>query len=100
MQTSRRNFLGLSATAAGATLSAKTIFLDPDPLWAMPQTVAPSDRVRFGMVGIGMQGSNLLPASIQLPGVECAAACDLYDGRHTLSRELTNSPTLPVTGQG
>ncbi len=97
MQTSRRSFLGLTATAAGATLAAKTLFLDPDPLWALTQAVAPSDRVRFGMVGIGMQGSNLLPSSIQLPGVECAAACDLYDGRHTLSRELTNSPTLPVT---
>ena len=94
---SRRNFLGLSATAAGATLAAKTIFLDPEPLWAMPQTVAPSDRVRFGMIGIGMQGSGLMSTSITLPGVECAAACDLYDGRHTLSREIANSPTLPVT---
>jgi predicted dehydrogenase len=97
MQTSRRNFLGLTATAAGGTLAAKTIFLDPDPLWAMPQTVAPSDRVRFGMIGIGMQGTGLMGTSIQLPGIECAAACDLYDGRHTLSREIANSPTLPVT---
>ena len=93
---SRRNFLGLSA-AAGATLAAKTVLLDPDPLWAMPQAVAPSDRVRFGMIGIGMQGSSLLGTSVSLPGVECAAACDLYDGRHTLSREITNSATLPVT---
>src|SRR5438045_5865953 len=94
---SRRNFLGLTATAAGATLAAKTIVLDPDPLWAIPQAVAPSDRVRFGMIGIGMQGSGLLGNSIALPGVECVAACDLYDGRHTLSREITNSPALPVT---
>jgi predicted dehydrogenase len=94
---SRRNFIGLSATAAGATLAAKTIFLDPDPLWAIPQAVAASDRVRFGMVGIGMQGSGLMGTAITLPGVECAAACDLYDGRHTLSREIANSPTLPVT---
>jgi predicted dehydrogenase len=94
---SRRNFLGLSATAAGATLAAKTIFLDPDPLWAIPQAVAPSDRVRFGMVGIGMQGSGLMATAITLPGVECVAACDLYDGRHTLSREIANSPALPVT---
>jgi predicted dehydrogenase len=93
---SRRNFLGLSA-AAGATVAAKTVLLDPDPLWAMPQAVAPSDRVRFGMIGIGMQGSSLLGTSVSLPGVECAAACDLYDGRHTLSREITNSATLPVT---
>jgi len=94
---SRRNFLGLSASTAAATVAAKTIFLDPTPGWAMPQSVAPSDRVRFGMIGIGMQGSGLLPNSIQLPGVECVAACDLYDGRHVLARELTNSPNLPVT---
>jgi predicted dehydrogenase len=49
------------------------------------------------MIGIGMQGSGLLGTSITLPGVECVAACDLYDGRHVLSREITNSPTLPVT---
>src|ERR1700751_2053999 len=94
---SRREFIGLGAAAAGASLGLKTILLDPDPLWAMPQSVAPSDRVRFGMIGIGMQGSGLLPSSIQLPGVECVAACDLYDGRHALARELTNSPNLPVT---
>jgi len=93
---SRRNFLGLSA-AAGAAVATKTVLLDPDPLWAMPQAVAPSDRVRFGIIGIGMQGSSLLGTSVSLPGVECAAACDLYDGRHTLSREITNSAALPVT---
>src|SRR5438874_6049136 len=93
---SRRKFLGLSAVAAGS-LATKTIWLDPDPLWALPQTVAPSDRVRFGMIGIGMQGSGLLTNSIELPGVECVAACDLYDGRHTLAKEITAKPNLPTT---
>ncbi|HEV2714422.1 MAG TPA: Gfo/Idh/MocA family oxidoreductase [Terriglobales bacterium] len=93
---SRRKFLGLSAVAAGS-LVTKTIWLDPDPLWAMPQAVAPSDRVRFGIVGIGMQGSGLLTNAIELPGVECVAACDLYDGRHTLSKEIVNNPSLPTT---
>ncbi len=55
------------------------------------------EHVRFGMIGIGMQGSNLLAESIELPGIECVAACDLYDGRHTLAREITNKPNLPVT---
>src|SRR5229473_7440674 len=91
---SRRRFLGLSAVAAGS-LVTKTIWLDPDPLWAMPQTMAPSDRVRFGMIGIGMQGSGLLANSIELPGVECVAACDLYDGRHTLAKEIVR-PNLPT----
>jgi predicted dehydrogenase len=93
---SRRRFLGLSAVAAGS-LATKTVWLDPDPLWALPQTVAPSDRVRFGIIGIGMQGSGLLANSIELPGVECVAACDLYDGRHTLSKEIVNNPSLPTT---
>ncbi len=65
---SRREFIGLSAAAAGASLGLKTIVLDPDPLWALPQTIAASDRVRFGMIGIGMQGSGLLSSSIELAG--------------------------------
>jgi predicted dehydrogenase len=94
---SRRDFISLTASAAGAAIASKAILLDPTPAWAMPQAVAPSDRVRFGIIGIGMQGNGLMANSIQLPGVECAAACDLYDGRHTLAREIANSTTLPVT---
>lgn len=94
---SRRQFLGISAAAAGASLAAKTILLDPEPLFASALPVSPSDRVRFGIIGIGMQGSGLLENAIELPGVECVKACDLYDGRHTLAREITNKPDLPAT---
>jgi predicted dehydrogenase len=93
---SRRRFLGISAAAAGASLATKTILLDPEPLLASWQTGAASDRVRFGMIGVGMQGSGLLAESIELPGVECAAACDLYDGRHTLAKEIVKG-SLPTT---
>jgi predicted dehydrogenase len=92
---SRRKFLGMSAAAAGASLAAKTILLDPEPLLA--STMAASDRLRFGMIGIGMQGNWLLRSAIELPAVECVKACDLYDGRHTLAREITANPNLPVT---
>jgi predicted dehydrogenase len=37
----------------------------------------------------------LLAESIRLPDVECAGACDLYDGRHTLAREIARAD-LPV----
>jgi predicted dehydrogenase len=94
---SRRTFMGISAAAAGASLSAQSRLLSAEPLWASALSVAPSDRVRFGMVGVGMQGSGLLAQSIELPGVECVAACDLYDGRHTLAREITGNAQLPVT---
>ena len=94
---SRREFLGTGMAAAGATLAAKTILLDPGPLFAASSPVAASDRVRVGIIGIGMQGNWLLSSAITLPGVECVSACDLYDGRHTLAREITNKPNLPVT---
>ena len=93
---SRREFLQTTAGATGAWLAARTVFLDPEPMWASQNPVPASDRVRFGIIGVGMQGSGLLAAAIQLPGVECAAACDLYDGRHTLAKEIV-SPTLTTT---
>jgi predicted dehydrogenase len=96
---SRRKFLGLGAVAAGASIASKplvgkTFMLEPDRFWASP---VPGEGVRFGMIGIGMQGSNLLADAISLPGIECVAACDLYDGRHTLAREITAKPNLPAT---
>ena len=84
---SRRAFLqGSAAAAAGGLLVSKTVMLEAHPF---PRAVAPSDRVRFGMIGIGMQGSGLLSGAITIPGVECVGAADLYDGRHTLAKEIT-----------
>jgi predicted dehydrogenase len=93
---SRREFLQSSATAAGALVASNAIFLEPDPAMASMAPVPASDRVRFGMIGVGMQGSALLDTSYHLPGVDCAASCDLYDGRNTLAREITRAD-LPVT---
>jgi predicted dehydrogenase len=82
----RRKFLKTSAGLLTATT-----------LEASPEQTAPSDRVRFGIIGIGMQGAGLLANCMTLPGVECVGAADLYDGRHTLAREITGNPSLPVT---
>jgi len=87
------------AGVAGAYAATRTVRIDSGAHeWATRsgQMTAPSDRVRFGMIGVGMQGSGLLGTSIQLPGVECAAACDLYDGRHALAREIAGA-NLPTT---
>jgi len=85
---SRRQFLHRTAGAAGALAASPAIFLEPEHIPLPLQTVAPSDRLRFGIIGVGMQGSGLLKEAIQLPGVECIAACDLYDGRHILAKEI------------
>jgi predicted dehydrogenase len=93
---SRREFLRRTAGATTAMAAAPGMFLKPEYIPSVLERVAPSDRVRFGMIGIGMQGSGLLTTSVQLPGIECVAACDLYDGRHLLAREIVGKP-IPVT---
>lgn len=93
---SRREFMQTGAAAAGAVVATNTIFLEGDRAMASTNPVPASDRVRFGMIGVGMQGSALLDVAHHLPGVECIQSCDLYDGRNTLARELTR-PDLPVT---
>jgi len=57
----------------------------------------PSARLRFGIIGVGMEGSGVLSTAITVPDVECAGAADLYDGRHVLAREIVARPDLPVT---
>ena len=91
----RRRFLQRTA-AAGAVLASKNVLASPvlgDGYKAVPA----SDRLKIGIIGIGMQGSGLLPNAISLPGIECVGAADLYDGRHTLAKEITGNPNLPTT---
>src|ERR1043166_6535869 len=93
---SRREFLEMSAAAAGGSIAARNVLLGAQPAPARGRRVAASDAVRFGIMGVWMQGSGLLGNSIRLPGVVCAGAADLYNGRHTLAREIVR-PDLPVT---
>ncbi|HWF37554.1 MAG TPA: twin-arginine translocation signal domain-containing protein, partial [Candidatus Acidoferrales bacterium] len=57
---SRRSFLQTTAAAAGATLAGGSIHLDAEPSYSTQANSAPSDRIRFGMVGVGMEGSGVL----------------------------------------
>jgi predicted dehydrogenase len=90
----RRRFL---QGAAGAVLATGPILLASPALEQSNQPTAPGDRLRFAMIGVGMQGSGLLTNALTLSGVECVGAADLYDGRHTLARQITGNPNLPVT---
>ena len=89
---SRREFLQTSAGVAGASLVAGSTFLESESFASTAQATAPSDQVHFGIVGVGMEGSGLLTTAVQLPGVECVAAADLYDGRHELANEIVGKP--------
>ena len=80
---SRRSFL--QAGAGAALLSGGRHFLLAQQQPTMP---TPGEPVRYGSIGVGIQGSNLLRSAVGLPGGKCVAAADLYDGRHTLAQEI------------
>jgi len=92
----RREFIraGAGATAGGAAL--RYTLLRPKPLWGSPRPVAPSDRVRFAAIGVGIRGCILLDASLNVAGAECVAVSDLYDSRHT-SAEIALKKSVPIT---
>ena len=93
---SRREFVRRSAAFAGASLAARTILLDATPSRGSVGPFPASDTIRFGIIGTGVRGCELLQASRHVKGVECVAACDLYDSRHQAAREYLGKQ-VPVT---
>src|SRR3989441_9966125 len=92
MKTTRRQFLQKTAGTAGALAVSRNILIEPAHIpSALEAAVPASERLRFGIIGVGMQGSGLLANAIQLPGVECVAPADLYDGRHMLAKEIAGA---------
>jgi predicted dehydrogenase len=82
---SRREFLRAGSGAALASvLPIRTIDLDAEA----QDSPVPNGLVRFGIIGVGTEGSALLRSAVTLPNVQCVAASDLYDGRHTLAKEI------------
>ena len=80
---SRREFLQV---VAGAATTAPTVLRAQRA--ASSRTVAPTDRIRLGIVGVGIRGQQDLRSALRAPGVELTAAADVYDGRLTLAKEL------------
>ena len=90
----RRQFMQIGTGAVAAGAAAKFTLLQPLTASAVPY--AASDVVRFASIGTGIRGCELLKASLAVPGIECVAACDLYDSRHQAAREAVNKE-VPVT---
>ena len=89
--------LGAGAAAAGIVPLRGITVLEPKPLGASARPVPPSDTVRFGIIGTGVEGCTLLNASLSVPGVECVAAADLYDSRHIAAQEALGGKNIDTT---
>src|ERR1700676_4992873 len=92
----RRQFIHVGTGAIAATTVAKNI-LQPHLLSAAARPVAPSDTVRFASIGTGIRGCEHLQASLDVPGIQCVAVCDLYDSRHIAAQEAVKNPSVPAT---
>ena len=78
MTPTRRSFIKTaSAIAAGS-------FILPEVMSNPPGSVAPSDKVRVGLIGGNSQGYSDLTSFLKVPGVECLALCDV--DRNVLNR--------------
>src|SRR4051812_46202885 len=83
---SRREFL--KAAAASATAPTLLRARAATSAAATSQTVAPGDRIRFAMIGLGIRGQQDARSAVRAPGAELAAVADVYDGRLTLAKEI------------
>jgi predicted dehydrogenase len=85
-KTSRRDFIKLTAATTVAAATSTTI-LAADKFESL-RTVAPSDRIRLGLIGAGGQGMGDTREALKIPGVELVAVADLYDGRLARAKEI------------
>ena len=92
----RRDFVRIGAASVGSRAAMKITRLHPLAFWGAVRDVAPSDRIRFASIGTGTRGCELLTASLDVPGVECVAVCDLYDSRHVAAQEAVKKQ-VPAT---
>ncbi len=79
-QITRRNALAKAATAASL---------------AGARAAGANDRIRLGLIGVGIRGTQVMNNFRKVPNVEIAAACDIYDGHLTAVREEVGD-ALPV----
>lgn len=85
----RREFMQAGAGAAVGTMVANhATLLHGEQPGSQGADNSASPAVRFGIIGVGMQGSSLLKTAVSLPGTQCVAACDLYDGRQILAKQI------------
>jgi predicted dehydrogenase len=84
---SRRRFLKTTATAAGA-LSFPLVV--PSSALGKAGTVAPSERIVMGCIGLGTQGTGLMRAFLGHNDVQVAAVCDVYESQRQKAKTIVD----------
>lgn len=84
----RRDFIRRSSLATAGSMALRS---GGRVLWASepgPASLAPSDRVRAGIIGPGMRGLQDAGSFRLVPGTQLLAAADVYDARLKRAQEV------------
>src|SRR4051812_20453863 len=84
----RRRFLKTALSAAGAAIAAPTII--PSSALGLDGTVAPSERVVVGGIGIGNRGTYDLGCFLEQKDVQFAAVCDVKETRRNAIKKMVD----------
>jgi predicted dehydrogenase len=92
-QSSRRSFLRKISSSTLALAAAPLAGLAAEErieehIIQYSRKVSANDRIRLGVIGMGIMGYQDTNTALQVPGVELVAACDLYTGRLERAKEL------------
>ncbi len=90
MTQSRRKFVTtLAGSSFMASSLAKNLFKTRTEITLPDNRVySEVDDIRLGAIGMGIMGFNNTKTALSIPGAKLLAACDLYEGRLTRSREV------------
>ena len=97
---SRRRFLkNLSNSAlaiAAAPLTGIAAEERNEKVISYNKKISANDKIRIGVIGLGIMGYNDLATAMKVPGVELVAAADLYRGRLLHAKEVYGND-IPIT---
>jgi predicted dehydrogenase len=88
VQVPRRRFLKTALSAAGATALAPTII--PSSALGRDGSVAPSERIVVGGIGIGNRGTYDLGCFLEQKDVQFTAVCDVKESRRGAIKKLAD----------
>lgn len=84
----RRGFIKVAATAASAVMGAPTII--PSSALGKDGSVAPSERVIVGGIGIGNRGTYDLGCFLEQKDVQFVAVCDVKEARRQAVKKMVD----------
>jgi len=88
---SRRKFIrqlgGTSLLMASGTLQMMAADETQKRIIPYMRNISPNDKIRIATIGMGIMGHADTDTALKVPGIELAAACDLYTGRLTRVKE-------------